>query len=143
MQNNFIDIKLVAINGIKNPLLVVSGTFKKNCCDFKIVGNKKDKHISIKMINGSITDFIDQLNFRQEIEFLYKDRKYFIQGWCNDDKTETTLVLTEENDEPFTGYLWEYHAGKMSECADSFLNAEIWDGKCFLQIQNEITWTDW
>ena len=95
------------------------------------------------MINGNITDFIDQLNYGQEIVFLYKDRKYFIQGWWNDDKTETTLVLTEENDEPFTKYLWECHAIKMSDCADAFLNAEIWDRKCFLQIQDEVTWTDW
>lgn len=95
------------------------------------------------MINGNISEFIDQLYFGQEIVFVYRKKKYFIQGWWSDDKAETTMVLTEENDEPFTGYLWEYHAKKMSECAEAFLRAQIWDGKDFLQIEQDVEWADW
>ena len=95
----------------------------------------------MKRIN--VTEFIDQLYYGQEIVFIYQGRKYFIQGWWSDDRTEATMVLTEENDMPFTGYLWEYHSEKMSECAEAFLSAKIWEGNSFLQIQNDVIWSDW
>ena len=31
----------------------------------------------------------------------------------------------------------------MKECADAFLKANIWEEKRFLQIENEIRWSDW
>ena len=40
-------------------------------------------------------------------------------------------------------YLWEYQAETMRECAEAFLNAEIWGGKDFIQIQENVTWSDW
>lgn len=95
------------------------------------------------MIDGNITEFIDQLYYGQEIVFIYHEKKYFVQGWWSDDKSEATIVLTEVNEKPFEGYLWEYHADKMAACAEAFLKAPIWDGKDFMQIQEEVTWGDW
>lgn len=95
------------------------------------------------MIDGNITEFIDQLYYGQEIVFIYKGKKYFIQGWWSEDKSETTMVLTEVNEKPFEGYIWEYHSDKMSDCAEAFLNAPIWDEKNFIQIQEDVTWGDW
>ncbi|MBO5513913.1 MAG: hypothetical protein J5961_04925 [Mogibacterium sp.] len=95
------------------------------------------------MIDGNITEFIDQLYYGQEIVFIYKEKKYFIQGWWNDARSETTMVLTEVSDHPFEGYMWEHHANKMPACAEAFLNAPLWDGKTFLQIQEDVTWGDW
>lgn len=95
------------------------------------------------MINGNITEFIDQLYYGQELVFSYNNKKYFIQGWWSDDKTEATMVLTDESAEEFSGYLWEFHDTKMSVCAEAFLAAPIWDTKDFLQIEKDVTWTDW
>ena len=95
------------------------------------------------MIDGNITEFIDQLYYGQEIVFSYKGRKYFIQGWWNDDKSETTMVLDDVTEEHEGDYIWEYHASKMSECAKAFLAAPIWDGRDFLQIEKDVLWTDW
>ena len=53
------------------------------------------------------------------------------------------MVLEEINDQLFTDYLWEYHAAKMSKCAEAFLSAPLWDDKDFLQIEAEVTWGDW
>ena len=95
------------------------------------------------MINGEMTEFVDKLFYGQEIVFMYKKTKYFIQGWWSDDKSAATMVLEELSDRPFSGYLWEYQADKMSKCAEAFLSAPIWNGKDFRQIENEVTWGDW
>lgn len=95
------------------------------------------------MIDGNITEFIDQLYYGQELVFLYKNKKYFIQGWWSEDKTEATMVLTDESADDFVGYLWESHDVKMSVCAEAFLVAPIWDEKSFLQIEKDVTWSDW
>lgn len=95
------------------------------------------------MISGSITDFIDQLYYGQEIVFVYKRKKYFIQGWWSDDKRMTTMVLEDVSDDAAEGYIWEHHASNMRECAEAFLSAPIWEGKNFLQIEKEVTWSDW
>ena len=95
------------------------------------------------MIDGDINEFIDLLYYGQEIVFIYKDKKYFIQGYSIDNYTKATMELMEVTDQPFIGYLWEYHADTMRECAEAFLAAPIWNGKDFMQIQEEVTWSDW
>ena len=95
------------------------------------------------MIDGKITEFVDQLYYGQELVFLYKGKKFFVQGWWNDDRTMATMVLEEVSEEPLTGYLWEHQSDKMSKCAEAFLLSPIWDGKDFQQIEGEVTWGDW
>lgn len=95
------------------------------------------------MINGNITEFIDQLYYGQEIVFVYNEYRYFIQGWWSDNKKEASMVLTDMESDPSSGYLWEYHSDSMKECAEAFLISPIWDGKDFLQIQESVIWSDW
>ncbi|MBO4446136.1 MAG: hypothetical protein J5782_04240 [Clostridia bacterium] len=94
------------------------------------------------MIDGNITEFIDSLYYGQEIVFIFKDKKYFIQGWWSEDRKRTTMVLTDVNDNT-PGYLWKHEADSMIECAEAFLAAPIWDEKDFLQIQEDVIWSDW
>ena len=95
------------------------------------------------MIGGNYTEFIDLLTYGEELVFIFKEKKYFLQGWWNDDKTQATMVLTAVDDSDFNGYLWECHQNHMSKCADSFLSEPLWDGKNFNQIQEEVIWSDW
>lgn len=95
------------------------------------------------MIDGDINEFVDQIQYGSEIVFIYQNKKYFIEGWWNKEITETTMVLMEVNNEPFDGYIWEYHSDSMGKCAEEFLNATIWDGKNFMQIQEDVIWSDW
>ena len=95
------------------------------------------------MIDGNITEFIDQLYYGQEIVFSYNERKYFIQGWWDDKNNESIMVLDDVTEEHEGDYIWEYHAPKMSECAEAFLAAPIWAGCNFLQIEKDVIWTDW
>ncbi len=95
------------------------------------------------MINGKMTEFIDQIFTGQEIVFLYNGKKYFIQGWWDDATNSATMVLEEINGQPFANYLWEYHADTMTICAEAFLSAPLWEGKNIQQIETNVTWSDW
>ncbi len=95
------------------------------------------------MIGGNYTEFVDLLSYGEELVFVFREKKYFLQGWWNDDNTQATMVLTAIERSTFDGYLWETHQDHMSKCADLFLSAPLWDGKDFNQIQDEVIWSDW
>ena len=95
------------------------------------------------MIGGNVSEFIDLLYYGQEIVFLFRGKKYFIQGWWDENRDKTTMVLEEIKEDVFDGYLWEYHSTSMKSCAEAFLSAPIWEGKDFLKIEANVTWVDW
>ena len=95
------------------------------------------------MINGDLNEFVNLLYYGQEIVFIYQNKKYFIQVYSTEHNPNATMELVEVNDQPFKGYLWECQADTMRECAEAFLAATIWDGKDFMQIQEEVIWSDW
>ena len=93
------------------------------------------------MKKDEITEFMDKLYYGEEIVFEFGSAKYFIQGWK--DKETCIMVLDTVSENRFQGYLWQYQAKSMKECADAFLSAPIWNGKDFLQIQDSVIWSDW
>lgn len=95
------------------------------------------------MIDGKYTEFVDLLSYGEELVFIYKDKKYFLQGWWNDENTQATMVLTTVDGNRYDGYIWECQKSRMSDCAEAFLSEPLWDGKDFNQIQNEVIWSDW
>ena len=92
------------------------------------------------MINGDYNLFINDLHYGTEMNFSYKDRKYFIEGFYK----EGLYKLELERFVPILkGLLWEYESNKsMSECAKEFMNAKIFDGKTFPEIESEVEWLD-
>ena len=52
------------------------------------------------------------------------------------------MVLDILNQAPFKEYVWECSKTSMKECAEEFLNSNIWDGKNFMQIQRDVTWKE-
>ena len=94
------------------------------------------------MKNGDIKEFLDLLYLGQDLVFVFHGQKFFLEGWF--DKGESTMALDIVSSEvPFSGYVWEYTAKTMKECADAFLAAPIWEGKEFLQVESEVEWTEW
>lgn len=45
------------------------------------------------MIDGDLNEFVDQIHYGQEIVLIYEGKKYFIEGWWNNEISETTMVL--------------------------------------------------
>ena len=93
------------------------------------------------MINYDYKMFVDDIYQGQEVNFAYRDRKYFIQGWG------TKLPETKKYNfhlevarwvPTLQPNLWEYNSDiSMSECAKAFMNAKIFDGKTFAEIEAE------
>ncbi len=100
------------------------------------------------MIDGNVSEFVDNLYYGTEMYFIYSEKKYFIQGWVKD--SIHTLVLdydyeTEKydpNDPNCNKYVWEYKSEDPAECVKAFLDAPLWDGKTFYEVEKEMTWTD-
>jgi len=92
------------------------------------------------MKNGNITEFIDKLYMGEELLFEYDGQEYFVQGWIEGEKA--VMVLDRCSDKDFEDYIWKSECKTMLDCAENFLNAEMWDKKSFLQIQSEVLWKD-
>lgn len=94
------------------------------------------------MKNGNISDFIEGIHYGKEILFLYHDKQFFIQGWWDNNIAHLVLDCIDSDVPDSEGYIWEHSAPTMSECADAFLEATLWDGKTFLNVEEEMTWAD-
>ena len=58
------------------------------------------------MKNGNLTEFVDKLYYGEELEFEYLGKRYFLQGWSEDNSSRMTLDAIDQG--PFEKYVWEY-----------------------------------
>ena len=91
------------------------------------------------MINGDIKIFLDNLYIGQELLFAYKNIKYFVQGWTTGDEKKHLECWEYGTPSPI---LWEKNGASMSELANDFLEAPLWDGKTFHEIEADAIWLD-
>jgi len=94
------------------------------------------------MKGGNVNEFIDNMSYGDELVFVYCGRKLFLQGWHKDGVHEMMLDQWEPFVEPWQGYLWKHSADSMKKCVDAFLEAPIFDGKRFWDVEAEIEWVD-
>ncbi len=93
------------------------------------------------MKNGNIHEFLERLSYGEELQFEYDSKEYFLQGWLEEDNIHK-MTMFEISEEPFNEYDWEYSCGSMQECAATFLSAPIWNGKTFIQIEQDVFWIE-
>ena len=65
-----------------------------------------------------------------------KNHMLFLDDYLN------TLGLNNSDEGSENKYIWKYKSTDSSECVNAFLNAPLFDGKTFMEVENEITWTD-
>ncbi|MCR5670590.1 MAG: hypothetical protein K6G10_06255 [Butyrivibrio sp.] len=99
------------------------------------------------MINGNVKEFVDNLYYGSEMYFIFHDKRYFIQGWIENSVHYLVLDYSYEGiDLPknyaFEGYIWEHKSTESGECVQAFLDAPIWNGKTFYEVEKEMTWID-
>ena len=90
------------------------------------------------MIDGNIRDFINNLYYGSAMFFEFDGKKYFIQGWYHEGMHNLVVDYAANS----TGYIWKYSSKDSSECVENFLNARLWNGKKFHDVENEITWLE-
>lgn len=89
------------------------------------------------MINGNIHEFMDHIYYGDELWFLYRGTKYFLEDWPGDKCLKLYLFEMIEGGKD---YCWK---GDMKHFpAEDFLKAKIWDGKSFWEVEQEIEWVD-
>ncbi len=91
------------------------------------------------MINGNINEFIDKLVYGDEVTFVFEGKKFFVQGYPDDGIY--TLYL-DQWEPPADDYIFICRGSDKDYPVNEFLEAKIWDGKSFWEIEKEVEWVD-
>jgi len=95
------------------------------------------------MINGDLNAFLDKLFLLEELEVEFRGRQYLIQGWSwrrEDPIDGTHIEMFRIDDDGSSDYAFKMDGKSNSECANAFLEAQIWDGMTFREAEAEIEW---
>lgn len=92
------------------------------------------------MINGNPNEFVDRIYSCQDTIFIYNGIKYWFQGYMpTSDTVHMEIFQYQPSSEK---YLWTYDAKNIEECYHAFLDAPIFDGKTFWDVEMNIAWVD-
>ncbi len=92
------------------------------------------------MIDGDLNAFLDDLACGFELVFIFRGKKYFLEGYWNDDDKPTYYMWTL--DPPAEDYSLILVGEGKQYPIEEFLALKIWDGKTFMEVQDEIQWVD-
>ena len=87
------------------------------------------------MINGDVNKFVDGLHYGDEMEFMYKEQKFFIEGLYIDGKYSLLMWRME----PLGDGIWQ-RSGEDAYPVEEFLNAPLWNGRTFWEAEGEMEW---
>ena len=80
------------------------------------------------MIGGNPNDFLDRIYSCQDTIYIYKGIKYWFQGYMPDSADNKDI--------------WSYDATTIEQCKQAFIDAPIFDGKTFWDVEQDIEWVD-
>lgn len=96
------------------------------------------------MIDDNFVEFLDHLNYGDELWIKYKGIVYFIQGWTtgNDDSTQSHIMECHSFATDPVTRLFHTEAESMNVCAQRLLDELLFDGKKLTEIEQEVQWVD-
>ena len=87
------------------------------------------------MKGKTLRQFIDDLYYNAETEFIFNGKKYIISGWLNEDETYTVALYSiEENSQE----LFSCTSGSRPEIVKTFEVAKIFDGRTIYDVEKNI-----
>lgn len=89
------------------------------------------------MKNGDVHEFVDNIHYGDELWFLYDGKKYFLEGLCNHGTPD--LFLYEMVD---GGKDYSWKGTPKHYPVEAFLEAKIWNGKSFWEVEQDMEWLD-
>ena len=96
------------------------------------------------MINGNLSAFMDSLALGMELEVLFREKRYFIQGWdfsYDDPDVGPHIEMFEILGNGYAGdYAFTFDGKSRGECTEAFLAAKVWDDMTFAEAEPEIEW---
>lgn len=93
------------------------------------------------MKNGDINDFLERITWGDELVFMYRGKKYFLEGLPDDNGVLITYLWVFEPP-AYGGYTWVGKGDKKNYPAEEFLRQKLWDGRTFMEAQEEMEWVD-
>ncbi len=91
------------------------------------------------MIDGDIDQFIDAISYGDELTFLYNGQKFTLRGYNQNGRA--TLYL-DRLDPPADDYILVLAGMGRQYPVQDFLEARIWDGKTFMEVEEEVQYLD-
>ncbi len=93
----------------------------------------------IKLIDGDPYLFLDKIYTGVDVEFEYKGRKLWSQGYWNEDTKLAYMEVYDYTDEDNVFYILEidYRDGDRIKI---FENAALFNGKTFWEAEQDIRW---
>ena len=87
--------------------------------------------------------FIRKLKNGEDLRFMFRETRFFIECWNEKDKSCLSLCRyrifhAEERIEEF----WECSAPTVRQCAEMFLGAALWGGRPFPEALEEFSFPD-
>ena len=92
------------------------------------------------MINGNVREFVDRIYYGDELIFMYKGQKFFLQGFLENDGICTTYL--DRWEPPADDYIWIGKGDSKNFPVEKFLNAKLWNNKTFWDVESEIEWVE-
>ena len=87
------------------------------------------------MINGSAKEFIEGLHCGDERFFFYNNKKYFIEGWNENEKLMLILYVVEN---PNDNFEWQAVSKDKNYTVAEFENAKILGDKSFWEVEKDM-----
>lgn len=112
----------------------------------------------LSMINGNLEQFLDTGWWNGDATIYYNEHIYFLDGYFDKEKNIHLRIMkwkvknvenrTFQNIYDDKGDLIDYseiemEASNEETMREKFLNAEVWDGKSFWEVEKELAWLDW
>lgn len=88
------------------------------------------------MKGKTLRQFIDDLYYNVEMEFIFNGKKYIISGWLNEDDTYTVALYSIEKN---SQELFSYTSGSRQEVVENFEAAKVFDGRTIYDVEKNIT----
>lgn len=92
------------------------------------------------MINGNVNEFVDNLHIGIEMMVRFANIDFFIQGWNEDNKYHLERWNYKD---VFDSNRWSCDDENSDKCVKEFLEAPMWNGQKFYDVENSIEWIDW
>ncbi|MCD8307434.1 MAG: hypothetical protein LUD51_04310 [Clostridia bacterium] len=91
------------------------------------------------MIDGDTDEFIDAVEGGDDLTFMYNGQKFSLRGYTQNGKA--TLYL-DRLDPPADDYVLVLVGSHFNYPVQAFLEAPVWDGKTFMEVEEEIQLLD-
>lgn len=90
------------------------------------------------MKGKTLRQFIDDLYYNAETEFIFNDKKYIVSSWLNEDDTYTVALYSiEENSQE----LFSCTSRSRQEVVETFEAAKIFGSRTIYDVEKNITVT--